>query len=125
MNTFSNNAVKIICSAAFLAAVWTPAVSAFESQDKLEREPAVKAQQTYRYTYKPDAFKGSIAENVAIAQAEIMADLKAKQVLDIAAALDGAAYAVRDYGLIARVEISLPQGTLIEFTYGAALGLHL
>lgn len=101
MKTRTNKVVKTLCTAAFVLGCSANAMANTVAQDTAERQPIMKAQQVYKYTYKAENFAGSIAHDIELAQADIMADLIVSREADVAAALARSAVELQGYALLA------------------------
>lgn len=101
MKTHSNKVVKALCNAALALTFSAGAVANTDSQDDASRKPIVEAQQVYKYTYKVENFAGSIAQDLELAQADIMADLVVSRDADIAASLSRSGAELHGYALFA------------------------
>lgn len=104
MKTPTNKVVRNLCTAAVALGLSAGVMANTVIQQDEPRQPPFKAQQVYKFTYNPESFEGSLAHDVQLAQAEIMADLKLSRDADIATALNRSGAELRGYALIASAE---------------------
>lgn len=108
MKTRTNKVVKTLCTAALVFGFSASAMANTITQDDNARQPAVQAQQVYKYTYKVENFAGSIAQDIQLAQQDIMSDMLLSRDADIAAALARTGAELQGYALFASVGGSNP-----------------
>lgn len=106
MKTFTNKVVKTLCTAAIVLGFSTSAMANTVTEQDTQRKPAVQAQQVYKFTYNKQSFAGSLAEDIQLAQADILADLKMSRNADIAAAITRAGVELQGYALLASANTS-------------------
>ena len=103
MKTRTNKVVKTLCTAALVFGFSASAMANTIMQDDSARQPAVQAQQVYKYTYKVENFAGSIAQDIQLAQQDIMTDMLVSRDAEIAAALARSGAELQGYALLASV----------------------
>ncbi|RUO50150.1 hypothetical protein CWE21_03230 [Pseudidiomarina aquimaris] len=108
MKTRTNKVVKTLCTTALVLGFSASAMANSITQDDSARQPAVQAQQVYKYTYKVENFAGSIAQDIQLAQQDIMSDMLVSRDADIAAALARTGAELQGYALFASVGGSNP-----------------
>ncbi|RUO56362.1 hypothetical protein [Pseudidiomarina homiensis] len=101
MKTLTNKVVKTLCTAALVFGFSASAMANTTSEQDAPRQPTVKAQQVYKYTYQADNFAGSIAQDIQIMQDDMMADLIVSRDADVAAALARTGVELQGYALLA------------------------
>lgn len=101
MKTRINNVVKTLCTAAIVVTFSTSAMANLSNEQDAPRQPAVKAQQVYKFTYNPEKFSGSLAQDIQLAQEAIMTELQVSRDADIATTLKRSAAELQGYALLA------------------------
>lgn len=106
MKTRTNKVVKTLCTAVVMFGM-SANVMPNTNEQADDRQPVMQAQQVYKYTYSVENYQGSIAHDVELAQADIMADLQVSREADVTAALERSAAELQGYALLASARAPL------------------
>lgn len=123
MKTRTNKVVKTLCTAALVLGFSINAMAASVTEQDAPRKPVVQAQQVYKFTYNQENFAGSLAEDIQLAQADILADLKLSRHADVSAAIARTGVELQGYALLASTDNRKRRGAAASWAVDAVTTL--